>query len=67
MNDSVDPLNEVFLEKRRVSEAMTGDSEEFCVIKDALYLLIMSSEKYHRAGEALWNGLCPYCHMNVLK
>lgn len=67
VNDSVDPLNEVFPEKRRVSDAMTGDSEEFCVMKDALHLLTMSSAKYHRAGEAPRNGLCPYCHMNVSK
>ncbi|PQK12981.1 hypothetical protein BB8028_0003g15960 [Beauveria bassiana] len=46
-NNTLDPLNEVFPEKRRVSEAMTSDLEEFSVIEDALRLLTMSSKKYH--------------------
>ncbi|XWW95835.1 hypothetical protein V2A60_003803 [Cordyceps javanica] len=65
VNDTVDPLNQVFPEKRRVSAAMTSDEEEFCVMEDALHLLTMSSERYHRARETPQNGLCPYCGINI--
>lgn len=62
---SIDPLNEVFPEKRRISEAMISDSEEFSVMKDALRLLTMSSDKYHRDGEGPVDGSCPFCYEDV--
>ncbi|ATY65083.1 hypothetical protein A9K55_003865 [Cordyceps militaris] len=41
MNNSVNLLNKVFLEKRRISNIITSDSKEFYIIKDILYLLII--------------------------
>lgn len=64
-SNCIDPLNEVFPEKRRISEVMVSDMEEFSVMKDALRLLTMSSEKYHRDGEGPVDGSCPFCYEDV--
>ncbi|PWI65590.1 hypothetical protein PCL_07009 [Purpureocillium lilacinum] len=67
LDDDHDPLNDLIPEKRRLAQAMVGNSSLSCeeqlrYMRDALFLLENDWSVYYRPGEEPDKGACRFCH-----
>jgi len=67
LDDDHDPLNDLIPEKRRLAQAMVGNSSSSCeeqlrYMRDALFLLENDWNVYYRPGEEPDKGACRFCH-----